>query len=107
MTFIDGDHDAFGDGGVRLIFAPGHTAGHQLLQLQLDNTVTLLLSRDLYDTRANRKLGRAPTFNDSEAQTLESVQRVEALLSATDASLWIEHDKALADSLRKAPRYCD
>jgi hypothetical protein len=30
-----------------------------------------------------------------------------ALLEARGATLWIEHDKALADTLRKAPEYYD
>ncbi len=26
---LDGDHDLFGDGRVRIVSTPGHTAGHQ------------------------------------------------------------------------------
>ena len=107
LSFIDGDHDVFGDGSVRLIFAPGHTPGHQLLMLTLDNTGQVLLSGDLYHTRANRDMRRVPTFNADAGQTHESMGRVEALLAETGASLWIEHDKALADTLQKAPRYYD
>ena len=35
---LDGDHDVFGDGRVRLISAPGHTPGHQVLFVDLDWT---------------------------------------------------------------------
>ncbi len=107
VTFIDGDHDVFGDGSVRLVFTPGHTPGHQSLLLQLDNTGQILLSGDLYHTRANRALRRVPTFNSNEQQTLESMDRVEKLLAETGATLWIEHDKVLADGLKKAPQYYD
>ena len=107
VTFIDGDHDVFGDGSVTLIYTPGHTPGHQVLLLKLDNTGQILLSGDLYHTQANRKLQRAPNFNHNEEQTLSSMKKVERFLADTGATLWIEHDKALADALKKAPQYYD
>ena len=107
VRIIDGDHDVFGDGTVQLIFTPGHTPGHQLLMVNLDNTGQILISGDLYHTRANRDLRRVPTFNNNAQQTHESMDRVEKLLKETGATLWIEHDKALADSLKKAPQYYD
>ena len=105
ISFIDGDYDVFGDGSVRLIFAPGHTPGHQLLMINLEKTGQLLISGDLYHTRANRSLRRAPVFNVDPNQTYESMDRVENLLQETGATLWIEHDKELADSLKKAPDF--
>ncbi|MCB1843043.1 MAG: N-acyl homoserine lactonase family protein [Halioglobus sp.] len=107
ISMIDGDHDVFGDGSVRLIFTPGHTPGHQTLLLTLENTGPIMLSGDLYHTRANRSLRRAPTFNHDAAQTLESMDRVEQLLAEQSATLWIEHDKALADTLKMAPHFYD
>ena len=44
LTFIDGDHDIFGDGSVRLIYAPGHTPGHQALLVNLENTGPVIVS---------------------------------------------------------------
>ncbi len=107
LNLIDGDYDVFGDGSVRLIYAPGHTPGHQVLLLQLGNFGPLLLSGDLYHTQANRKLRRAPRFNYNAEQTFASMGKVEQLLATTGATLWIEHDKELADTLRKAPDYYD
>jgi glyoxylase-like metal-dependent hydrolase (beta-lactamase superfamily II) len=107
VKFLEGDYDVFGDGSVRLIYAPGHTTGHQVLLLELENTGKLMLSGDLYHTRANRRLRRAPTFNVDAEQTHRSMGKVEALLKETGATLWIEHDKALADGLKKAPQYYD
>ena len=105
LKIIDGDYDVFGDGSVRMVYAPGHTSGHQSLLVMLDKTGPVMLSGDLYHTRANRELRRAPTFNVNAEQTLESMDKVEKLITATGATLWIEHDKALADTLRKAPEY--
>ena len=107
LTFVEGDHDVFGDGSVRLIYAPGHTPGHQVLYLELENTGPLILSGDLYHTRANRTLRRAPGFNHDAAQTLASMDKVEKLIVDSGATLWIEHDQTLADTLKKAPQYYD
>lgn len=107
LSFIDGDYDVFGDGSVRLIFTPGHTPGHQLLLVDLANTGAVLLSGDLYHTQANRRLRRAPLFNVDAEQTYESMDRVEELLRDSGATLWIGHDKALTDSLKKAPQFYD
>ena len=107
ISFIDGDYDVFGDGSVKLIYAPRHTPGHQVLLIAWENTGQVLLSGDLYHTRANRSLRRAPTFNYDAEQTLKSMEKVEQLLSENGATLWIEHDKALADTLRMAPQFYD
>jgi N-acyl homoserine lactone hydrolase len=107
LKFIEGDYDVFGDGSVRLIYTPGHTPGHQSLLVILDDTGPIVLSGDLYHTQANRKLRRVPGFNYNADQTLESMDKMDQLLEETGATLWIEHDKALADTLKKAPAYYD
>jgi N-acyl homoserine lactone hydrolase len=106
-TLLNGDHDVFGDGRVQVISAPGHTPGHQLLYLELENTGPLVLSGDLYHFRESRSLRRTPVFNTDAAQTLRSMDKVEALIAERGATLWIEHDKVLADSLNLAPAYYD
>jgi glyoxylase-like metal-dependent hydrolase (beta-lactamase superfamily II) len=102
---LDGDHDVFGDDSVRLISAPGHTPGHQALLVRLDEPGPVVLSGDLYHFRASRRMRRVPEFNTSPAATRESMDRIEALLDAEGATLWIEHDQALAETLRLAPAY--
>lgn len=105
LTIIEGDHDVFGDGSVEIIFTPGHTPGHQVLLVNLAETGPVLLSGDLYHFRESRALRRVPVFNHDAATTFDSMDKIEALLRSRGATLWIEHDKALADSLRKAPQY--
>lgn len=106
-TMLDGDHDVFGDGSVRIVYAPGHTPGHQVLLVTLDKEGPILLSGDLYHFRENRTLRRAPNFNFDAAMTHRSMDKIEALIKRSGATLWIEHDKALADTLRKAPLFYD
>jgi N-acyl homoserine lactone hydrolase len=102
---ITGDHDVFGDGRVRVISAPGHTPGHQVLMVKLAETGTVALSGDLYHFRVSRERQRIPVFNVDSAQTRRSMHRVEALLREEGAQLWIHHDPARFATLRKAPAY--
>ena len=107
VKLLEGDHDVFGDGSVTIVSAPGHTAGHQVLLVRLTNFGPLVLSGDLYHFEASRRLRRTPDFNFDKQQTLESMDKVEALLEQTGAVFWIEHNKALADTLNLAPAFYD
>jgi len=107
LTIIEGDYDVFGDGSVKFVYAPGHTPGHQALLINLPRTGLVMLSGDLYHFRESRVLRRVPTFNYDAAMSLQSIDKVEALLKETGATLWIEHDKAFADTLKKAPAFYD
>ena len=104
---LSGDHDVFADGTVTIIDAPGHTPGHQVLLLRLENLGPLVLSGDLYHFAESRVLKRAPHFNVDADQSYESMDKVEALIKKEGAILWIEHEKALADTLDMAPAYYD
>jgi len=104
---IAGDHDVFGDGRVRIISAPGHTPGHQVLFIDLANTGPVVLSGDLYHFAITRQERRVPEFNVDREMTLASMDRVEALVEETGATLWIEHELELFELLNKAPSYYD
>ena len=101
----DDDHDVFGDGKVVIVSTPGHTPGHQVLFVDLAETGPIVLSGDLYHTAPSYELRRVPTFNFDEAQTRASFDKLDALLEETGAELWIEHDHAHHESLRKSPEY--
>jgi N-acyl homoserine lactone hydrolase len=107
LTFIKGKFDVFGDGSVTLIEADGHTPGHQVMLVTLENTGPVLLVGDLYHTRESRTLKRPAVFNSNSEQTIKSMEEVEELASSTGARLWIEHDKQAVKELRKAPLYYD
>lgn len=107
MILLDGDHDVFGDGSVRIISTPGHTSGHQSLFVDLRNSGPVVLSGDLYHFRFSRREQRVPSFNVVRDTTLESMAHVEQLLEETGAELWIEHDLALFGELPHAPAYID
>ncbi|MCY4263577.1 MAG: N-acyl homoserine lactonase family protein [Gammaproteobacteria bacterium] len=102
---LEGDYDVFGDGSVMIISAPGHTPGHQVLKIELEEFGPLVLSGDLYHFEASRRLRRTPVFNTSAEQTLESMDKVEALIEESGATFWIEHNLELAQSLELAPDF--
>ncbi|QDH69211.1 N-acyl homoserine lactonase family protein [Marilutibacter alkalisoli] len=104
---IDGDHDVFGDGTVRILKTPGHTPGHQSLEISLAEAGTVILSGDLYHTHANRHGQRVPRINVDRADTLASMNRVEAIVENTGARFVIQHDRKDFESLPKFPAYLD
>lgn len=101
------DLDVFGDGTVRIIAAPGHTPGHQVLFVRLPKRGPVLLAGDLYHYPEERTTGRLPTFEFNAEQSRASRAKVEALLKETKAELWIEHDIATHETLPKPPGYVE
>lgn len=104
---IDGDHDVFGDGRVMILSAPGHTPGHQVLYLDLAETGPIVLSGDLYHFALSRLDKRTPSFNTNREDSLASMERVETFLKEKNATLWIEHEQKLFETLKKAPAFYD
>lgn len=104
---IDGDYDVFDDGTVRILKAPGHTPGHQVLVLKLRHSGTVMLSGDLYHTRDNRQARRVPTINTDRADTLASIDRFEHLAANMHARVIVQHDPKDFQSLPKFPAYLD
>jgi glyoxylase-like metal-dependent hydrolase (beta-lactamase superfamily II) len=104
---LDGDHDVFGDGTVTIVAAPGHTPGHQVLRINLPEHGPIILSGDLWHFAESRRLKRVPVFNTDRDETLRSMARVEAMIDSDAATLWIEHEFALAATLSLAPAFYD
>ncbi len=105
VTKLDGDHDVFGDGSVRIIATPGHTPGHQSLLVKLPKTGALVLSGDAVHFKSNWDNRGVPANNVDKAKTQASMQRIADLLAQEKAQLWINHDKAQRDSLKMAPEF--
>lgn len=101
------DFDIFGDGGVVVMSTPGHTPGHQVMAVALENTGVVVLGGDLYHYPEEIPTGRVPTFEFDAAQSRASRAKVLAYLEATDGTLWIEHDIATHAALAHAPDFVD
>lgn len=104
-TKLEGDHDVYGDGSVRIIATPGHTPGHQSLLVKLPKTGALLLSGDAVHFKDNWDNRRVPSQNVDKDKTVASLERMAALIKENNAQLWINHDKPQRDTLKLAPEF--
>ncbi|MGA7809035.1 N-acyl homoserine lactonase family protein [Bradyrhizobium sp.] len=105
VELVEGDHDVFGDGAVRLIFTPGHTLGHSSLLVRLPESGPVLLSGDVAHNRENFRLRRVPVFNADHEATIASMEKVDALLRSDKATLWVNHDTGQSETLPHAPKW--
>lgn len=100
----EGDHDVFGDGSVIIVQAPGHTPGHTVLLLNTDDSGKVLLAGDMWHLAEAREKRTVPPFNTDRAQTLASMDKVEALAAATSARVIRQHVPEDFNSLPKFPK---
>jgi N-acyl homoserine lactone hydrolase len=99
------EYDVFGDGTVVIKSAPGHTPGHQVLFLKFKKDGPVLVAGDLYHYPEERTLNRFPSFEFNKEQSAVSRKNIDEFLKKTHAQIWIEHDQATFDKLKKAPEY--
>jgi glyoxylase-like metal-dependent hydrolase (beta-lactamase superfamily II) len=85
------DHDVFGDGSVVVVQTPGHTPGHTVLLVRLTEAGPLLLTGDMYHLAETREGRKVPRFNVDRAQTLASMDKIDALAADTGARVIREH----------------
>lgn len=101
---VDPTYDVFGDGTVVIVQAPGHTPGHTILQVNLKQAGSVLLTGDLWHIAESRAARRVPRFNTDRAQTLKSYDLVEELASKTKARVVREHVPEDFNALPKFPQ---
>ena len=107
VTKLEGDHDVFGDGSVMIISTPGHTPGHQIAAGQAAEDRRGPASGDAVHFKDNWENRRVPSMNVDKDKTPASMQRMADVMAKEKAQLWINHDKAQRDSLKKAPDFYD
>lgn len=103
LTALVGEHDVFGDGRVRIVPAPGHTAGHQVLVVDLPQSGTVVLAGDLWHFGENRTQRRVPRLNSDPAATLRSMDAIEELVAQSGARVILPHEPASVASLPAFP----
>jgi len=102
---LNGDYDLFGDGSVVILSTPGHTPGHQSLEVLLPHQGVIILSGDVYHTRQAYEYRLIPVFNTSRTETISSMNRIDDILQETHGRLIIQHELADYNSLPAIPNY--
>ena len=105
VSLPEGDYDVFGDGTVVIKPAYGHTPGHSVLFVKLAKTGPVVLSGDLYHYPEEVTADRYPSNEFNKDQTRQSRLAIQAFLKQSGAKLWIQHDYAAFQKLKKAPGY--
>jgi glyoxylase-like metal-dependent hydrolase (beta-lactamase superfamily II) len=105
IILTEKDYDVFGDGTVVIKYAPGHSPGHQILFLKLKESGPILIVGDLFHLPQEISMHRAPAVEYNKEQGAASRAMVLDFLQQTGARLWIEHDLATFDTLRKSPAF--
>ena len=85
--------DLLGDGTIRLISTPGHTAGHLSVLLALAGGGQALLVGDAAYTLRNIHEGLLPMLTDDDAATLRSIEEIKAFALANPTAILVpSHD---------------
>ena len=100
---VEGELDVYGDGTIRLLPTPGHSAGHTSLLLELDETGPVLLTADAVDNRAQWEGRLPPRALSSREDAERSLDRLRGLARETDALVVFGHDPENWSRLRHAP----
>jgi N-acyl homoserine lactone hydrolase len=104
---LDGDHDLFGDGSIRIISTPGHTAGHQSLFVGLEGQPMMLLADASYLLAKLRdRLLPAGAVCWSADAMVASWLKIEELERQTGAKLVCTHDLDYRETVPIAPDGC-
>jgi N-acyl homoserine lactone hydrolase len=107
LQLIDGDTDLLGDGSVTLVSTPGHTPGSQSLLVHLKNSGFIILSGDVVHLEENFQKNIVPSLNTDKAASIASMDKVRQMIATYRATLFINHDKAQADTLKLLPAFYD
>ena len=99
----EGELDLFGDGTIRLIETPGHSAGHISLLLQLADTGPVLLTADATDNRAQWEGRQHPRALSSREQAARSVELLRNLAAQRKPLIIFGHDPDNWSQLKHAP----
>ena len=76
---ISGDHDIFGDDAAKIVFTPGHTAGHQSLLVNLEKWGKTLLTGDAVYTEEILGDNVMPGVFDDREDTARTIEKIKAM----------------------------
>jgi N-acyl homoserine lactone hydrolase len=102
---VTAEHDLFGDGTIRLIETPGHSAGHMSILLSLEATGPVLLTADAADNRAQWDGRMEPRGLASPEDAMNSIELLRRLAAEHDAMVVHGHDPKNWAAVSERPSY--
>jgi len=99
VTPVEGAYDLFGDGSVQLFPTPGHTPGHQSVQVELPETGTVILGADIAHQGDGYEREHLASFTHDLGRAVESLRAVKARARRTDAEVFVTHDNEHIEAL--------
>lgn len=106
IEFMD-QYDVFGDGSAVIKSLSGHTPGHSVLLLDLENAGPVYLTGDLYHLTRARENRTVPKFNTDPAESLISMDKFERMVKEAGARVVIQHEMTDFNKMPKFPEYLD
>lgn len=104
---VEGELDLFGDGTIRLLPTPGHSAGHMSLLLELEETGPVLLTADAADNLLQWEGRQPPRALYSRDHAKRSLERLRGLAREAEPLIVFGHDPNNWSRLRHAPERYD
>ncbi len=102
---VDAELDLFGDGTVRLLETPGHSAGHMSVLVRLDGAGHVLLTADAADNAAQWDRSAPLRALFSRDQATRSLERLRRLAQDSEALIVFGHDPANWAERLHAPQH--
>ena len=103
----DDGYDLYGDGVVRLWRTPGHTPGHQSVEVTLPRSGSLLLTADACYTMSQWEGRALAAVATSLLDHVHSLEKLHRLANRAQATVILGHDQESWQLLPKAPEYYD
>ena len=103
VTAISGNYDVFGDGTIECIPTPGHSPGHQVVKVELEDTGTVILAADLAFTQEAYEKELQPAFVWDTEHAIRSTRKIRNLERKEDADVYLAHDREHFEELPESP----
>lgn len=103
VTPVTGEYDVFGDESVVAFPTPGHSPGHQSLQVELPDAGTVILTADVANHRQGYDEELVASFAWSLEHSIDSLHAVKDRVRRTDADVYVHHDEEDIGSLPEPP----
>ena len=91
VVAVTGEYDLFGDGSIVAFPTPGHSPGHQSVEVRLESD-TVILAGDAANSRVGYEQGLVAAFAWSLEASMDSLTAIKTRARQADADVIVHHD---------------